>query len=431
MKLSKSVIDAQKQLNKDYGVTTYDTSGRVTQYGDTVNVGAMPSPETHQLSDEEHGSVLLSNKKIKTHQLEIKDIDLKLADISKRKDELKMIERFKSSNFKENLQIKTTSNSAYRELQSTESELIDRKVELGRKINIQQQNINSIGLSGQAGQAFSGGISMDPVMDDNKISTNVTPLPAMSPSERAQYFGKEDTLMNPNLTLEDVAQGLTEQGKSYLGGDSTVLDRAIASPVLDLRDSITNPEQYQTNLDYGYTNMNNSAKEISKNPAKFAGNVIAEGAMAVAPVGMVLGSVGKGGKIFSKISKPLTNKEINNVEKITMQAELGKLNPDPKIAKTVKLEIKSNDILSDTKPIEKIKPEIATLYQKDVLKITRLPTKAERKANYRKVLDKVEKDLGTSIFTGYTKKNADKYTGIGLIGGFGLTQNEKKNNFKY
>jgi hypothetical protein len=169
------------------------------------------------------------NEKIELNQKEIADIDAKLNNVLTRKDELKLIEVNKISNKKNIVQTKTIQNSAYRELQATEDGLIAQKNQLQQEINIAKDKLNQGGLDSQAGKQFSAGISLDPVMDQDRVIPEVPIAPAMSPSERAQYFDKENTLLNPNFTIEDVAQGLTEQGKSYLGGDSTILDRAVAS----------------------------------------------------------------------------------------------------------------------------------------------------------------------------------------------------------
>jgi hypothetical protein len=70
--------------------------------------------------------------------------------------------------------------------------------------------------------------------------------------------------------------------------------------------------------------------------------------------------------------------------------------------------------------------------------LIRIPTPQEKTLNTRKALDKIGDDLGTTIYTGYTNKNAKKYTGIGVgIGALGFGINETKNkkssvfNFKY
>jgi hypothetical protein len=491
------------------------------------------------------------NEKIELNQKEIADIDAKLNNVLTRKDELKLIEVNKISNKKNIVQTKTIQNSAYRELQATEDGLIAQKNQLQQEINIAKDKLNQGGLDSQAGKQFSAGISLDPVMDQDRVIPEVPIAPAMSPSERAQYFDKENTLLNPNFTIEDVAQGLTEQGKSYLGGDSTILDRAVASPVLDLKHGLTNPSEYQLAQDYGYTNMDASAKEIAENPARFTGNVLAEGAVAVAPVGMVLGAVGKSGKVLVKIGSntkqladgkspiktqqldkydqeifnekiineqyrkdprgqkfnqsfvtnkpdidkapawmdartmenpksptnvveseeftrakgqifmeafwrkkvtselpprssqnfitkstgtvPATSKEINEVEKLVMKAEMGKLNPDPKIVKQVQNEMKP-------------------FYEKNKLNPSGMVDAVDlKKLNQEKrvITNEKLKNIGNKIGVEFSStptgvyKDAKKYTGIGIGVGsgafaFGQTKKNKKNkrsnnifNFKY
>jgi hypothetical protein len=162
-------------------------------------------------------------------------------------------------------------------------------------------------------------------MDQDRVIPEVPIAPAMSPSERAQYFDKEDTLLNPNFTIEDIAQGLTEQGKSYLGGDSTILDRAVASPVLDLKHGLTNPSEYQLAQDYGYTNMDASAKEIAKNPAKFTGNVAG---FVGAEVALTFGTLGAGKAISSGVK---VAKAIQQSKKATPNNPIGVTDELPKV----------------------------------------------------------------------------------------------------
>jgi len=342
MELSKSLLDWQKKTNQEHNITTYDTQGRVTNYGKHVNTGALPSPQASP-------NAVSYNQKIETDQLKIADIDLKLNNILTRKDELKLIEANKLGNRNSVIQIKTTQNNAYRELQATESELISQKNSLQQNIQLNKDRINQVGLTDQAGKVFSAGISLDPVMDQRQEVSEVPMVPAMSAEERASIFQKEDTLLNPNFTLEDVAQGLTEQGSSYLGGDSTILDSAIASPVLDLQHGLSNPDEYQLAQDYGYTNMDASGKEIAKNPARFAGNVAG---FVGAEVALTFGTLGvgkvalKGGKIISTAvknsnAKKFVKKDIENINK-----ELG-LGNDKSI---------TNDVQSSKKLVDEIDP---------------------------------------------------------------------------
>lgn len=496
-------------------------------------------------------SVTSYNEKITQNKAQIADIDAKLNNVLTRKDELKLIEINKISNSRNIVQTKTIQNSAYRELQATEDGLIAQKNLLEQEIQIAKDKIQQGGLDSQAGEQFSAGIGLDPVMDQDRIIPDVPIAPAMSPSERAQYFDKENTLLNPNFTVEDVAQGLTEQGASYLGGDNTILDKAKASPILDLQHGLSNPSEYELAKDYGYTNMDASAKEIAENPARFAGNILAEGAMAVAPVGMVLGAVGKSGKVLVKIGSntkqladgkspiktqqldkydqeifnekiineqyrkdprgqkfnqsfvtnkpdidkapawmdsrtmenpksptnvveseeftrakgqifmeafwrkkvtselpprssqnfitkstgtvPATAKEINEVEKLVMKAEMGKLNPDPKIVKQVQNEMK---------PFyekNKLNPSGAV----DMVDLKKLNQDKRYITNEK--LQKIGKKIGTkfSNVPSGTYSNPQKYTGIGIGVGsgafaFGQTKKNKKNkksnnifNFKY
>lgn len=368
------------------------------------------------------------NEKIELNEREIADIDAKLNNVLTRKDELKLIEVNKISNKKNIVQTKTIQNSAYRELQATEDGLIAQKNQLQQEINIAKDKLNQGGLDSQAGEQFSAGISLDPVMDQDRVIPEVPIAPAMSASERAQYFNKEDTLLNPNFTIEDVAQGLTEQGKSYLGGDSTILDRAVASPVLDLKHGLTNPSEHQLAKDYGYTNMDASAKEIAENPARFTGNVLAEGALAVAPVGTVI----KAGKVGGNIAK-ITGKEINEVEKLIQKAEMGKLDPDPKIVK-------------------KVQNEMKPFYEKNKLNPSGMVDVVDlKKLNQEKrvITNEKLKNIGNKIGVEFSStptgvyKDAKKYTGIGIGVGsgafaFGQTKKNKKNkksnnifNFKY
>jgi hypothetical protein len=359
---------------------------------------------------------------IKTNEREITAIDIKLNNVITKKDELKLQTLQNLGSKGNDVQIKTTQNSAYQNLVSTESELINRKSQLQEQISVARDKLQLGGLDSQAGQQFSAGISLDPVMDHDIIIQEVPTAPAMNPSERARFFGKEDTLLNPKYSMEDVAQGLTEQGASYLGGDNTILDKAIASPILDIKHGLSNPSEFQLAQDYGYTNMDASAKEISNNPARFTGNVITSTAMALAPFGAV---IKVGGKVGGNIVK-LTAKEINNVERLTMKAEMGKLIQDPKVANIVRLDIKSNYLLTSTAPIKKVTSDIASLYTKTDLNPSGTVNSVDLgKLNQQKRiitnenLKTVENNLGTFFeVTGYSKKNINKYTGVGLgLGG--------------
>lgn len=270
------------------------------------------------LSDNNYSSTSY-NEKIELNEREIADIDAKLNNVLTRKDELRLIELNKISNKKNIVQTKTIQNSAYRELQATEDGLLSQKNQLQQEINIAKDKLNQGGLDSQAGEQFSAGVSLDPVMDQDRVIPDVPTAPAMTASERAKHFDKEDTLLNPNFTIEDVAQGLANQGKSYFGGDSTILDRAMASPAFDLHHSLTNPSEYQLAQDYGYTHMDTSAKEIKNNPAKFTGNVAG---FVGAEVALTLGTMGagkvvlKGGKIVKNIVKPVSDSGLEDIPRI-------------------------------------------------------------------------------------------------------------------
>lgn len=529
-------------------------NSNVSQIG-SGDPNLQPTPEPRPVTSENNFSAINYNEKITSNQKEIADIDAKLNNVVMKKDELKLIELNKISTRQNVVQTKTIQNSAYRELQLTEDGLISQKNQLQQEINIAKDKIQQGGLDSQAGQQFSAGIGLDPVMDQDRIIPDVPVAPAMSSSERAQYFDKEDTLLNPNFTMEDVAQGLTEQGASYLGGDNTILDKAMASPILDLQHGLSNPSEYELAKDYGYTNMDASAKEIAENPARFTGNVLAEGAMAVAPVGMVLGAVGRSGKALVKIgsntkklaegkspiktqqldeydqkifnekitneayehkdprgqkfnqsfvtNKPdiekipdwmdyqtmknpksptnvveskeftqakgqiwweafgtkydkvitklpppssqnyitkstgaptATAKEINSVEKLVMQAEMGKLNPDKKIVKQVQNEMKPFYEKNNLNPS-------GTVDMVDLAKLNQ-----QKRVVTNENLKKVGNNLGVSFSeTGYSAKNLKKFTGVGVgigggitFGGLGTSQKNKKTkksnnifNFKY
>ena len=430
-----SNLDAWKTWQKKIAVSSNYKNSNVSQIG-----SGDPNLKTYSTTN--------YNQKIENNQFEIMQIESKLNNIMTKKDELKLIEANKLASKHAVIQIKTTQNSAYRELQSTESELIDKKNQLQQEINIAQDKIQQSGLDRQAGEQFSAGIGLDPVMDQDRIIPDVPTAPAMSPVERAQYFDKQDTLLNPNFTMEDVAHGLTEQGASYLGGDNTILDKAMASPILDLQHGLSNPSEYELAKDYGYTNMDTSAKEIANEPARFVGNVLAEGAMAVAPVGAVVKGVGKvGGNIVK-----LTGKEINNVEKLAMQSEMGKLDVDPKIANIVKLETKSNDILASTAPVKTVTNDIASLYTKTDLNpsgtvnaVDLGKVNSQKRITTTENLKTVADNLGITLgITGYAPKNLKKFTGVGvgIGGGFAFggasISNKKKTkkgnnifNFKY
>jgi len=436
------------------------TNSNISQIGSgdpnlrTTNVTIPSEPSPQQVESRQAiGSAPVSpstyDATIQTNEKEIAIIDLKLNNVITKKDELKLMTLQSLGSKGNDVQIKTTQNSAYRDLESTESELINRKNQLQQQITVARDKLQLGGLDSQAGEQFSAGISLDPVMDQDRVIPDVPTAPAMNPLERAEYFDKEDTLLNPNFTMEDVAQGLTEQGASYLGGDNTILDKAIASPILDIKHGLTNPSEYQLAQDYGYTNMDASGKEIAKNPARFAGNVLAETAMAVAPFGAVIKA---GGKVGGNLVK-LTAKEINNVEKLTMKAEMGKLVQDPKVENIVRLETKSNDILASTAPIKKVTSNIASLYTKTDLNPSGTVNSIDLgKLNTQKriVTNENLKTIGNKIgveFSGTPTgiyKDAKRFTGLGIGVGGALTfgqvnkQNKKKTkkqsstfNFKY
>lgn len=448
--MSNTEIDAWRTWQSKIAVSSDYTKPKVSQIGSG-------DPNLRQHSNQQETPRQLPtaytepsyNNTIIENERKILTIDSQLNNVITKKDELKLIEANKVGARGSVVQIKTTQNNAYRDLQSTESQLMNEKIQLQQEINIAKDKIQQGGLDSQAGEQFSAGIGLDPVMDQDRVVQDVPTAPAMNPLERAQYFGKEDTLLNPQFTMEDVAQGLTEQGASYLGGDNTILDKAVASPILDIQHGLSNPSEYQLAQDYGYTNMDASAKEIAQNPARFTGNVLTATGMSVAPFGAVVKGVGKvGGNIVK-----LTAKEINNVEKLTMKAEMGKLVQDPKVANIVRLETKSNDILASTAPVKTTVNDIASLYTKtdlnpsgtvNAVDLGMLNQKKRIVTNEN--LKIVGDNLGVALSkTGYAQKNINKYTGVGLaLGGaslftgsavFGSKKKTKKQsstfNFKY
>jgi hypothetical protein len=449
-----SNLEAWKTWQKKIAVSSNYKNPNISQIGSgdpnlrssTQNIPQQPEVPVEPVPN--NYSTTSYNEKITQNKAQIADIDAKLNNVITRKDELKLIEVNKISNKKNIVQTKTIQNSAYRELQATEDGLISQKNQLQQEIQIAKDKIQQGGLDSQAGEQFSAGISLDPVMDQDRIIPDVPTAPAMNPIERAQYFDKEDTLLNPNFTMEDVAQGLTQQGASYLGGDNTILDKAMASPILDLQHGLSNPSEYELAKDYGYTNMDASAKEISENPARFVGNVLAEGAMAVAPVGTVI----KAGKIGGTVAK-ITGKEINEAEKLVMKSDMGKLDVDPNITNIVKLETKSNDILASTAPIKTVTNDIASLYTKTDLNpsgTVNMVNLAKINQQKRVVTNENLKTVGDKIGVEFSStptgiyKDAKKFTGLGIGVGGALTfgqMNKQKNkktkksnnvfNFKY
>ena len=404
-------------------------------------------PQTYQSNTQTY------NNTIDTNEKEIMDIDTKLNNVLTQKDQIKLIESNRIGDRRTVLQNKTNQNNAYRDLQSTEDELINRKTQLQLQITVAQDNLQRGGLDREAGEQFSAGISLEPVMDQDRVIPDVPIPPAMSASERAEFFGKEDTLLNPQYSMEDVAGGLTQQGASYLGGSSganniisdrsqfqqgmenqglsvvgqkyTILDQAIASPVRDLQHSFKDPEEFQLAQDYGYTNMDIASSNIAKNPERFAGNLATAGALEV---GLTVGTLGVG-KVASSAWKAIqvanrlkseqalvstvsnNVQDVNNVEKLMTQIDMGKLPPvDKKIAKEV----------YDT--------EMAPFYKE-----SGIPPSASKLPPAK------------SFFPQYTKKNNKKFTGIGIsLAGatsLGSLTNKKKKgksgnvfsfgNFKY
>jgi hypothetical protein len=130
---------------------------------------------------------------------------------------------------------------------------------------------------------------------------------------------------------------------------------------------------------------------------------------------------------------PATSKEINEVEKLVMKAEMGKLNPDPKIVKQVQNEMKP-------------------FYEKNKLNPSGMVDAVDlKKLNQEKrvITNEKLKNIGNKIGVEFSStptgvyKDAKKYTGIGIGVGsgafaFGQTKKNKKNkrsnnifNFKY
>ena len=390
------------------------------------------APISQMSTTSNNSNVITQNEK------EITAIDVKLNNVITKKDQLKLMAVQSVGSKGNDVQIKTTQNSAYQDLVSTESELINRKSMLQEQIQTARDKIQlGGGLDSQAGQQFSAGISLDPVMDQDRVIQEVPTAPAMNPSERAEFFGKEDTLLNPKYSMEDVAQGLTQQGASYLGGSSgansivstksqfqqgmenqgmsiagdkyTILDQAIASPVRDLQHSIEDPKEFQLAQDYGYTNMDTASSKIAKNPERFAGNVATAG---IVEVGLTVGTFGIG-KVANNAWKAIrtanqlkssvvktTPQDVNNVEKLVEQMEMGKLPPvDPKVAKEV------------------YNKEMVPFY-----KDSGIPPSASKL------------DPAKSFFPQYTKKENKKYTGIGIslagASSLGSLTNKKKKTGK-
>ena len=321
-------------------------NSNVSQIG-SGDPNLQPTPEPRPVTSENNFSAMNYNEKITSNQKEIADIDAKLNNVVMKKDELKLIELNKISTRQNVVQTKTIQNSAYRELQLTEDGLISQKNQLQQEINIAKDKLQQGGLDSQAGEQFSAGIGLDPVMDQDRIMPDVPVAPAMSSSERAQYFDKEDTLLNPNFTMEDVAQGLTEQGASYLGGDNTILDKAMASPILDLQHGLSNPSEYELAKDYGYTNMDASAKEIKNNPAKFAGNVAG---FVGAEVALTFGTLGVGKAVSKglKVAKAIQqSKKAKPNNPIGVTDELPKVNWQNSEPKSLVLD--ENNLLMNNK----------------------------------------------------------------------------------
>lgn len=369
------------------------------------------------LSDSQLSQKLLNEKKLDDTMKRLDEIDTQILDIQARKDELKSIESMKV-NSRTNIQVKMVSNQAYQTLLSKEQSLESERNKLTNQVQKYQNNMDKIDLASQTGKIFSAGIKMEPAMDTR--SRDIAPVTsgAMSPVDRAEAYDKQGSLIDPNFSLNDVAQGAVNQ--IGLSSKPTILDNAITSPFKDMSTMIQDPKQYQQDLDYGYDAMTRSAKEISKEPDKFTGNVIGEGALAFGLFGT--GKIPKGGKIVSKV---FTSKEINKAEKLVQKAEMNKLNVDPKIQSKVSKEMKKFYDETGLNPNNNVD-------------LIRIPTPQEKTLNTRKALDKIGDDLGTTIYTGYTNKNAKKYTGIGVgIGALGFGINETKNkkssvfNFKY
>lgn len=247
------------------------------------------------LSDSQLSQKLLNEKKLDDAMKRLDEIDTQILDIQARKDELKSIESMKV-NPRTNIQVKMVSNQAYQTLLAKEQSLESERNKLTNQVQKYQNNMDKIDLASQTGKIFSAGIKMEPAMDTG--SRDVAPVTsgAMSPADRAEAYDKQGSLIDPNFSLVDFASGMKDQGESYIGGKQTMLDRAIFAPIHDVSEAIFNPEQHQMNVDYGYTNTNNSIKEILDNPSKFAGNVATEAVVAVGTLG-----VGKGGSSGIKL----------------------------------------------------------------------------------------------------------------------------------
>lgn len=373
-----------------------------------------------KLNDYQLSQKLLTEKKIEQATTQLEKVELAIIDVQQKKDELKTIETMKTGNSRTNIQMKMASNQAYRTLASQETQLETQKNQLEKQINSYKSKVEKIDLASDAGKIFSAGIRTDAVMDIDAPPRNPITSSAMTPEERAFSLDKQNSLIDPNFSLNDIAKGVTDQ-VSF--SDKSILNKALASPVTDAITMIQNPTEYQKNLDYGYTAMANSAREITKEPDKLLGNVIGEAGLTVAGYGSGK-IISKGFGIGSKIIP--TSKEINSVEKMVMQADMGKLDVNPKIQAKVSKEMKPFYDSTGLNP-------------NGTVDLVALPTKTEKAIRTKKTLDKVAKEMGTTFYTGYTAENAKKYTGVGIgigAGVFGVTQNKNKKstnifNFKY
>jgi hypothetical protein len=229
------------------------------------------------LSDSQLSQKLLNEKKLDDTMKRLDEIDTQILDIQARKDELKSIESMKV-NSRTNIQVKMVSNQAYQTLLSKEQSLESERNKLTNQVQKYQNNMDKIDLASQTGKIFSAGIKMEPAMDTGSREIAPVTSGAMSPADRAEVYDKQGSLIDPNFSLNDVAQGAVNQ--IGLSSKPTILDNAITSPFKDMSTMIQVPKQYQQDLDYGYDAMTRSAKEISKEPDKFTGNVIGEGALA-------------------------------------------------------------------------------------------------------------------------------------------------------
>jgi len=267
-----------------------------------------------KLNDYQLSQKLLTEKKIEQATTQLEKVELAIIDVQQKKDELKTIETMKTGNSRTNIQMKMASNQAYRTLTSQETQLETQKNQLEKQINSYKNKVEKIDLASDAGKIFSAGIRTDAVMDIDAPPRNPITSSAMTPEERAFSLDKQNSLIDPNFSLNDIAKGFVGQGASYIGGKETILDRALLAPAQDFVNAIFNPKQSQLDLDYGYTNTQNSIKEISNNPDTFVGNVIAE---------TTIGLVGaKAGGVAVKTTAKAVKTGVNAIKKTPLKSGL-------------------------------------------------------------------------------------------------------------